>query len=186
MTSGGGEPRRTSDVSVRFARPGDVPAIVGFIRELAAFERLADQVEAGEAEISSGLFGDHRYAEALLAEIDGRPCGFALFFHTYSTFLGRPGLYLEDLFVSEASRGTGVGRALFAAVAAVARDRACGRLEWAALTWNPARRFYERHGGEPLDDWVTYRLTGDSLRTLADSAPSVGPINRRPDPDRVR
>ncbi|HEX7081445.1 MAG TPA: GNAT family N-acetyltransferase [Gammaproteobacteria bacterium] len=162
MTSAG--PRLT----VRTAEADDVPALLGFIRELADYERLSHEVVADEAGLRSGLFGENKAAEALIARYDGEDAGFVLFFRTFSTFLGRPGLYVEDLFVRPALRGRGIGKALLRRVAHLAVERGCGRLEWAVLDWNaPAIRFYERVGARPLRDWTTYRLTG---RALADFA----------------
>jgi GNAT superfamily N-acetyltransferase len=152
-------------------RPGekpDVPVIAELIRGLARFERLEDQVTMTEEKLTRSLFGDRPYAETLIAEDDGKPVGFALFFHNFSTFLGRPGLYLEDLFVLPDGRGKGVGRKLLERLAQVAVERDCGRLEWAVLDWNKdAIRFYERLGARPNEDWTTYRLTGEPLRALA-------------------
>jgi len=152
-------------------RPGekpDVPVIAELIRGLARFERLEDQVTMTEEKLTRSLFGDRPYAETLIAEDDDKPVGFALFFHNFSTFLGRPGLYLEDLFVLPEGRGKGVGRKLLERLAQVAVERDCGRLEWAVLDWNKdAIRFYERLGARPNEDWTTYRLTGEPLRALA-------------------
>jgi GNAT superfamily N-acetyltransferase len=152
---------------VRAATPDDVPTILRFIRELAEFERLLDKVTATEADLRTGLFGPRPYAEVLLAEI-GVPVGFALFFHNYSTFLGKPGIYLEDLYVTPQARGQGVGRALIEHLAAVAARRGCGRLEWAVLDWNRnAIAFYRSLGAEAMDDWTVYRVTGAALAALA-------------------
>ncbi|TME53454.1 MAG: GNAT family N-acetyltransferase [Chloroflexi bacterium] len=121
-----------------------------------------------EEKLTAGLFGEHRYAETLIAENDGEPVGFALFFHNFSTFLAQPGIYLEDLFVVPEQRGRGVGRALLERLARVAVDRGCGRLEWAVLDWNrDAITFYERLGANANSDWTVYRLTGQPLRALA-------------------
>lgn len=156
--------------SIREGGPEDLPAIAALIRELAAYERLAHAVEFDEPTLGRFLFGEHRYAETLLA-VDGgsgEPFGLALFFHNFSTFLGRPGIYLEDLFVRPSHRGGGAGRALLARLAAIALERECGRLEWAVLDWNrPAIGFYERLGARPNSEWTTYRLAGDALRALA-------------------
>jgi len=155
-------------------RPGekaDVPVIAHLIRELARFEKLDHEVVMTEELLAKNLFGPHRYAETLIAEdmeLDaGKPVGFALFFHTFSTFLGRPGLYLEDLFVMPEQRRSGVGRALLRALARIALERECGRLEWAVLNWNrDAIRFYERLGARPNSEWTVYRLTGEALTAL--------------------
>ena len=146
----------------------DVPAIHGLIRALAEYEQLAHELVSTEADIHEGLFGPRPYAEVILAKSDEGTVGFALFFHNYSTFLGRPGIYLEDLFVLPEHRGTGVGRALLAALARIALDRGCGRLEWSVLDWNePALVFYRRMGAYVLDDWRICRLTGEALAQAA-------------------
>ena len=158
----------TSAVDIRAARREDVPVILTLIRALAEYERLQDQVVADEASIEAALFGERPYAEALIARCDDRDVGFALFFHNFSTFLGRPGLYLEDLFVVPQERGRGIGKALLARVAALAVERGCGRMEWAVLDWNrPAIDFYRHIGARPLDEWIVNRLTGDDLQALA-------------------
>ena len=155
-------------MSIRFAEPGDVPVIMELIRGLARYEKLEHEVEASEERLRRGLFGERPYAETLIAEQDGKAVGFALFFHNFSTFLGLPGIYLEDLFVVPEQRGAGVGRALLQRLARLAVERGCGRLEWAVLDWNrDAIRFYERLGARPNSDWTVYRLTGESLHTLA-------------------
>jgi len=153
---------------IRSATRDDVPLILDFIRELAVYERLADAVVATADDLRRTLFGERPFAEVLLAELDGEPAGFALFFHNYSTFLGRPGLYLEDLFVRERWRGRGIGLALMRELARLAVARGCGRFEWACLDWNePAIAFYRRLGAEPQDDWTVFRLAGDPLQRLA-------------------
>ena len=156
---------------LRNATVDDVPLILAFVRELAAYEKLEDEVTATEDDLRRSLFGTPREAEVRIAEWDGAPAGFVLFFHNFSTFLGRPGLYLEDLFVREAFRGRGIGRSLLADLARLARRRGCGRLEWWVLDWNEsAIGFYEKLGAESMREWVTFRLTGDHLKRLADSA----------------
>ena len=146
----------------------DVPVILDLIRDLAEYEKLSDQVTATEADIARSLFGEPPRAEAVIARLGDEPIGFALFFHNYSTFLGRPGLYLEDLYVQPAFRGRGFGRRLLVHLARIAVDRGCGRFEWSVLDWNePAIAAYRRAGAEPLDEWTVYRLTGDALRRLA-------------------
>lgn len=153
---------------IRSAHVNDVPEILAFIRELAEYERLAHTVEATEDLLRRALFGERPTAEVLIAELDGQPVGFALFFANFSTFKGLPGIYLEDLFVRPHVRGKGIGKALLARVASLAVERGCGRLEWAVLDWNePSIQFYRRLEAQPLDDWTTYRLTGDSLKKLA-------------------
>ncbi len=153
---------------VRSAGRDDVPVIAELIRGLARFEKLEGEVVMTEELLAAGLFGEHPYAEVLLAEDEGRPVGFALFFHNFSTFLGRPGIYLEDLFVLPEERGRGLGRLLLTHVARLAVDRGCGRLEWAVLDWNrEAIRFYERLGARANSDWTVYRLAGEALTSLA-------------------
>ena len=154
-------------MSVRPAEKRDVGVIMGFIKELAEYEGLAHEVIAGEASLERFLFGEHPVAEALIAEFQTTPIGFALYFTTFSTFVGRPGLYLEDLYVRPNMRGKGVGTLLLQHVARLARERGCGRLEWSVLNWNkPAIRFYEALGARAMDDWTVYRLTDDHLSKL--------------------
>jgi GNAT superfamily N-acetyltransferase len=146
----------------------DVPLILRFIKELAEYEQLADKVVAAESELERTLFGERPFAEVILARVAGEPLGFALFFHNYSTFLGRPGLYLEDLYVVPEARGRGLGLALLSHLARLAHDRGCGRLEWWVLERNEAAiRFYRRVGAEPMADWTIFRLEGRALRDLA-------------------
>jgi GNAT superfamily N-acetyltransferase len=157
-----------SRVSIREATAEDVPLVFAFIKELAEYERLAHEVVATEEQIRATLFGERRVSEVLIASLDGSPVGFALFFPNYSTFLGRPGLYLEDLFVRPAARGFGIGRGLLEYLAKLAVDRGWGRLEWRVLDWNePSIAFYKKLGAQPLADWTVFRVTGDSLRKLA-------------------
>ena len=154
-------------LNIRPAELADVPVIAELIRGLARYEKLEDQVSMTEERLGESLFGNHRYAETLLAEDDGNPVGFALFFHNFSTFLGLPGVYLEDLFVLPERRGKGVGRALFGELARLAVERGCGRLEWSVLDWNrDAIGFYERLGAKPNSEWTVYRLTGEALTSL--------------------
>jgi GNAT superfamily N-acetyltransferase len=156
-------------LTLRQATPDDIPQILAFIRELAEYERLAHEVVASPEQLRRTLFGDDAVAEVILAERDGEAAGFALFFHNYSTFLSRAGLFLEDLFVRPAHRGTGTGRALLTAVARLARARGCGRMEWNVLNWNtPAIEFYEALGAAPQSEWTTYRLAGDTLARVAE------------------
>ena len=153
---------------LRSATGDDVPVIAELIRGLARFEKLEQEVVMTEELLAAGLFGERHYAEVVLAEDDGRPVGFALFFHNFSTFLGRPGIYLEDLFVVPEHRGGGIGRMLLAYLARLAVERGCGRMEWAVLDWNrDAIKFYERLGARPNSDWTVYRLTGEALTGLA-------------------
>jgi GNAT superfamily N-acetyltransferase len=150
------------------ARPEDVPLILQFIRDLAEYERMRDRVVATEDDLRRWLFGPDPVAEVVIAREAGAPVGFALFFTVFSTFLGRPGIYLEDLFVREDARGHGVGRALLTHLAGLAVERGWGRVEWAVLDWNQsAIGFYERIGAQMLGDWRICRLTGDALKQLA-------------------
>lgn len=156
-------------LSLRFADGNDAALILSLIRELAEYERLTHEVVATEALLRETLFGTRPVAEVVMATYRDEPAGFALYFHNYSTFLGRPGIYLEDLFVRPHLRGRGIGRALLVCLAQIARQRGCGRLEWSVLDWNePAIRFYESLGATALDDWTMYRVTGDALERLAD------------------
>lgn len=158
---------------IRPATPADVPVILDFIQQLAAYEKLSDACVATEAALAGTLFGPRPYAEALIAEAEGGPVGFALFFHNYSTFLAQPGIYLEDLFVIPAARGAGHGKALLAALARLAVERGCGRLDWSVLDWNaPSIAFYRSLGAEPLEEWTTFRLTGAALAQCAGSSSS--------------
>ena len=146
----------------------DVPVILDLIRQLAEYERLSDKVTATEQRLRDTLFGERPAAEVLLASLDGETVGFAVFFTNYSTFLAKPGLYLEDLFVKPHARGKGIGKALLARLASIAVERDCGRVDWSVLDWNePSVRFYETLGAIPLSDWTTYRLTGEALVKLA-------------------
>ena len=157
---------------IRSATPADVPDLHALIRGLAEYERLSDICVSTEDDLASALFGEIPAAEALIARPDGNTevcAGFALFFHTYSTFLGRRSLWLEDLFVKPEFRGAGLGRQLLKALAALAKDRRCGRFEWAVLDWNaPAIRFYQSLGATILPDWRIARVTGDALARLAE------------------
>ena len=153
---------------IRTATESDLPLILTFIRALAVYERLEDRVVATEEVLRESLFGARPYAETLIAEDDGKPVGFAIFFHNFSTFIGRPGIYLEDLFVNPDARGRGYGKALLARLAAIAKERNCGRLEWSVLDWNePSIKFYKSLGAVPLDDWTMFRVTGGALDALA-------------------
>jgi GNAT superfamily N-acetyltransferase len=154
-------------IRIRLARPDDAPLLLALIRGLAEYEKLSDQVTATAEDLRDTLFGARPAAEALIAELDGAPAGFALFFSNYSTFLAKPGIYLEDLFVKPEMRRRGVGRALFTHVARLAVERNCGRFEWSVLDWNePAIAFYGSLGAVPLSDWTVFRLTGEALRRL--------------------
>ena len=152
---------------IRPAERADVPVIAELIRGLAHFEQLEHEVTMTEERLAANLFGPHHYAETLIAEEDDKPVGFALFFHNFSTFLAKPGIYLEDLFVIPESRGHGIGRALLKELARLAVERECGRLEWSVLDWNrEAIAFYERLGARPNSEWTIYRLTGEALSAL--------------------
>lgn len=162
-----------SDLAIRFAAPDDAPTILAFIRELAEYEKLLHEVVADEEAIRSTLFGPKPAAEVLIGQLGGEPVGFALFFQTYSTFLGRPGLWLEDLFVRPPARGKGVGAALMAALARVCVQRNYGRFEWSVLDWNePALGFYATLGAAPMSEWTEQRVTGPALEALAQRWPS--------------
>jgi GNAT superfamily N-acetyltransferase len=162
--------RETTDsrIAIRFAVVDDVELIFDFIRRLAEYEKLANEVVADEDILRRNLFGERRVAEVVIATWDGQPAGFALFFHNFSTFLGRPGIYIEDLFVEPDLRGHGIGRAILSFLARLAVERGCRRLEWAVLDWNePAIRFYERLGATAIDDVTVFQLTGEALEELA-------------------
>lgn len=153
---------------IRAAAPGDEALVLRFVRELALFEREPDAVLASEGDFRAALFGPDPAAEAVIAEWDGEPVGFALFFHNFSTWTGRRGLYLEDLYVTPAARGRGVGRALLRHLAGIAVERGCARFEWSVLDWNAdAIRFYSALGAVGMDEWTVQRVGGDALRRLA-------------------
>ena len=155
--------------TLRPAAETDVPAIRRLVRELAEYEHLAHEAVATEADLRETLFGPRSYAEVLIAEAAGDVAGFALYFHNYSTFLGKPGLYVEDVYVRPDYRRRGLGTAFFRRLARLAVERGCGRLEWSVLDWNePALRFYRKIGAIPMSDWTVQRLVGDDLRRLAD------------------
>jgi GNAT superfamily N-acetyltransferase len=159
-------------ITIRPAAEHETPLVLDFIRRLAQYERLEHEMEATEEDLRQTLFGSHPYAEVVFACEAGTPLGFALFFHNYSTFKGRPGLYLEDLFVLPAARRRGIGRLLLAWLARTAVRRGCARLEWAVLDWNePSIQFYRSLGAVPMDEWTTFRLTGEALSALAAGDP---------------
>ena len=154
---------------IRRAIADDAPTILGFIKELASFEKLSHEVEATEELLVESLFGPNSRAEVILACVEEQVVGFALYFHNYSTFLGRSGLYLEDLYVSPKARGQGIGKTVLVYLAALAKQRNCGRLEWSVLDWNEdAIRFYRRLGAVAMDEWSVYRVSGDALNQLAE------------------
>ena len=162
---------KKENLTIRPAAVADVPVILDLIRALATYERAPNEVTATEKGLTEVLFGEKPAAEVLLAFENQTAVGFAVFFHNFSTWLGRPGLYLEDLFVRPEDRGKGYGRALLIHLAKVARDRGCGRMEWAVLDWNePAIQFYYKLGAKPMDEWTVFRLTRDGIAKLADSS----------------
>ena len=155
-------------LEIKSATVEDVPLILSFIKKLAEYEKLLDAVVATEDGLREVLFGERCYAETIIAYEHNEPVGFALFFHNFSTFVGKPGIYLEDLFVDPEHRGKGFGKALLAHLAKLAQERNCGRLEWAVLNWNqPSIEFYESLGAKPMNEWTVYRLTGAALENLA-------------------
>jgi GNAT superfamily N-acetyltransferase len=156
------------DFEIKPATVNDVPVILSFIKKLAEYEKMAHEVRATEEGLRQTLFGERRYAEVVIGYYRGEPVGFALFFHNYSTFLGKPGIYLEDLFVDERRRGKGFGKALLVHLARLAKERDCGRLEWSVLDWNePSINFYKSLGATPMDDWTVFRVAGEALGRLA-------------------
>lgn len=156
------------DFTLRPATESDTALILAFIRELADYEKLLHEVVATEESLRESLFGEHNVAEVVIGEWQGQPVSFALFFHNFSTFLGRPGLYLEDLYVKPEMRGKGIGKLMIAYLAKLAKDRNCGRLEWWVLDWNePAIRFYRSIGAAPMDEWTVQRVAGEALDKLA-------------------
>lgn len=160
-------------ITIRPAGREEVPLVLEFIRDLARYERLEHEMSASEPELREALFGERRYAEVVFACSDGTPVGFALFFHNFSTFKGRPGIYLEDLFVRPEARGRGIGKRLLAYLARTAVERRCARLEWSVLDWNePSIGFYRSLGAVAMDEWTVFRLTGDALALLAGGAPA--------------
>lgn len=160
-----------SEIIIRAAQPDDIDTIRDFILALAEYEKLAHAVKADRDMLARYLFGPRPMAEVLIAEHDDAPVGFALFFHNFSTFEGRPGLYLEDLFVRPEARGLGAGKALLACLANLAIERDCARLEWSVLDWNePAIAFYRSIGAKPMDEWTVQRVDGDALQSLAAAA----------------
>jgi GNAT superfamily N-acetyltransferase len=157
-----------SDLEIRTVTDADLPVILSLIRELAEYERAPDAVIATEEGLRDVLFGEKPAAKVLLALEKGAPVGFAVYFHNFSTWLGRPGLYLEDLFVRPAERGKGYGRALLERLAQIAKECGCGRMEWAVLDWNePAIQFYRKLGAQPMDEWTVFRLTDEGIARLA-------------------
>lgn len=155
---------------IKKAEIADIPLILTFIKELAEYEKLLHEVVATEDILQETLFGEHAHAEVVIGYLNHKPVSFALFFHNFSTFLGRPGIYLEDLFVKPEARGKGIGQKMLAYLANLAKERKCGRLEWWVLDWNEtAIGFYKRIGAKPMDEWTVFRVTGESLDDLAAS-----------------
>jgi GNAT superfamily N-acetyltransferase len=164
---------QSSGLDISPATTADVPLILSLINDLAEYEKLRHESVATETSIHEALFGPKPHAEAVIARFDGEPAGFALFFHNFSTFLGKPGLYLEDLFVRPAYRGRAIGKSLLSHLASLAVQRNCGRFQWQVLDWNrPSRDFYESLGAQADPAWVNYRMSGDALRRLAESPKS--------------
>ena len=160
----------TPNFEIRQATSVDTPLILSFIKKLAVYEKLEHKVTATEEILRETLFGERRYAEVVLGYYGDQPVAFALFFHNYSTFLGKPGIYLEDLFVDEEHRGKGFGKALLVYLSRLTKERNCGRLEWAVLNWNePSINFYKSLGATPMDEWNVFRLTGEALDNLANT-----------------
>jgi GNAT superfamily N-acetyltransferase len=162
-------PRKPAELTIAPAQESDIPLLLDFIRKLADYERLSAEVVADEKTLRESLFGARPAAEVLLAYWTNQPVGFAVYFHNFSTFIGRPGIYLEDLFVIPAFRGKGVGKALLSYLAGLAKERNCARLEWAVLDWNqPAIDFYRRLGAVPMHDWTVFRVANTALDKLAE------------------
>lgn len=158
---------KITEFKLRFAEPKDIALILGFIRELAVYENMLDDVMATEDGLRESIF-ERKMAEVIIGEYNDKPVGFALFFHNFSTFLGRPGIYLEDLYVKPEMRGKGIGKIILSFLAKLAIERKCGRLEWACLDWNePSVKFYKRLGAVPMDDWTVFRVNDEVLNTLA-------------------
>jgi GNAT superfamily N-acetyltransferase len=164
------ELRKKGRIRIREAGPADTSLVLALIREIAEYEKLSHEVVATEEMIRRSLFGDGAFVKALIAEADGETAGYILYFNNFSTFVGRPGIYIEDIFIRPAFRSAGVGRALVQRVAAIAKREGWGRIEFAVLDWNPARRFYEKLGAKHLADWLFYRIAGEDLDRLAAQA----------------
>ena len=170
---------RIAGFELKEAEPVDVPIILSFIRQLGQYERLSHEVVATEEVLRENLFNSRRVAEVIVGYYHEEPVGFALFFHSFSTFLGRPGIYLEDLYVKPEMRRKGFGQAMLSYVAKVAKERHCGRFEWSVLDWNePAIEFYRKLGATPMADWTVWRMTGDPLNHLASRSEKSGPGRR--------
>jgi len=165
---------KTAAITIRPATAKDVPTLLALIRALARYENAEDKVHADEATLRAEGFGERPAFEAIIAYVDDRPAGFGLYFHNFSTWVGRRGLYVEDLFVEEWARGRGLGERLLAELAGIALARGCRRLDLSVLSWNPARAFYERIGLRHLDEWLPYRVEGEGLQALAARVPAKG------------
>ena len=152
-------------LNIRAAKKEDIPLILEFIKGIAEFEKLTHLVTATEETLEESMFGEKPYAEVFFAELDGEPAGFTVFFHNFSTFVGKQGLYIEDIFVKPGFRGKGIGKAMFLHCINLAKERNCGRMEWAVLDWNPAREFYEYFGAGPVDGWHIYRMSADKFES---------------------
>ena len=166
------------DVQIRLAAEGDIRLILTFIRKLAEYGDIADEVSATEEDVSEALFGRERVADAIIAYLGPDPVGFAIYSYSFASFHGRPGIYVEDLFVEQACRGSGIGKALLVYIARVGQERGCARLEWSVLNWNEhAMEFYQELGAVPMEEWTTFRMTGEALErlALADTATSQRP-----------
>ncbi|MCE0721774.1 GNAT family N-acetyltransferase [Legionella resiliens] len=164
-------------LKIRFATASDTPLILEFIKELAEYERLLHEVVATEEQLLKTLFGSKAYAEVIIGYLEKKPVSFALFFHNYSTFLAKPGLYLEDLYVKPEARGQGIGQIMLVYLAKLAKERGCGRFEWWVLDWNEtAIKFYEKLGAKPMDEWTVHRVSGQALDELAASYTELAPM----------
>ncbi len=155
------------EIEFRKAEKKDISLIFSFIRELARYEKLSSEVTTDEETLEKYLFGERRYAEIIFAMADNSEAGFVLFYHNFSTFIGKPGIYIEDLYVKPEIRGKGVGKALLSHISQLALERKCGRVEWSVLNWNPARQFYESIGAKIMDEWIVYRLNEIAINNLA-------------------
>ncbi len=162
------EKNEKEEINIRQAHEQDIPLIMDLIRSIADFEELGEQVLSTEKDLEKALFGNRIYAEVLIAEFNGKAAGFVMFFHNFSSFTGKPGLYIEDIFIHEAFRGLGIGRALMVHCGRIAKERNCCRMEWSVLDWNPARTFYEHFGGEYQKEWLTYRLDEKGINELTE------------------
>ncbi len=162
-------PTKDTAITLRIADANDTPLILNFIKALAQYEKLSHEVVATETLLRETLFGERRVAEVIIAQYDNQPAGFALFFHNFSTFVGKPGIYLEDLFVLPELRGKGIGKILLTYLGKLALERNCGRIEWAVLDWNePAINFYKKLGAKPMNEWTVFRVDGNSISELAE------------------